>query len=1198
MKKRQASYGRRMGNTFPVALNLRTAALDGTLADHAVTLCLYNDTKGISSQVPCTVEGNTVKFNFTATIQKACGGTGFYTPSIVVDAGDDNIGEVDWYRCIEIVAHSHQEYSLQDEGVIAGPIVLEGDMTLIAHGLSAYEIWKSDGHEGTISDFIVYLQQPALDAAEVAREAAGQAQAKAELAARSAASAEQAESIIEAAERARVLAEEARVANESSRASAETDRQTSEAQRQVAESARGTNEQQRREAESGRTTAAAARAEQAANDHARAEADHTQAAVDHTLAGSNHSTAASDHAMAEADHTAQIDQSTRLTAIEGKIPAQASSGNQLADKAFVNSSIATATATYRGTYNLATDLSLTIAATQAQTANTLASAVRTTPDNNDYCYVQIPTADATPTEIARVDRYKFDGTAWGYEFSLNNSGYTAEQWAAINSGITAAKVAEHDAKYDKPASGIPENDLAPAVAKKLNFKEVFVAQYGWTTYTELLAAWSGGRFIMVSWAGDIYVLVAADGGTRFVFVREICSPAAIIESLICSSGGWKYASYNISSNLEGKVDKVDGKGLSTNDYSNEEAAKLRALPTNAKLEQALARKANIDGEYDQMAVGLAKTLAGKTVLPAEYICRKVPNSANTGLAQIDGIKGRSLVWNQQAILAADNIGSNQSSITITDGKVVVKSTGAQVYFGIRAKSVTLVSGHRYYLRVDVEDVSIADTAKFFTVAPQRQNNDSFVGDDSAGTYKSLFTADNTREGVYFNISVHSGLQTDTDTFTINNIIVVDLTIMFGEGNEPSTIAEFEALYPLPYYDYDTGTIINNKATAIEALGFNQWDEEWEEGGINTNQGYEYASSSEWRSKNPINLIPGETYFVSAPSITTAAVIRGRFFDGNNKYIGFSDKYGSPIVTNRSFQAPENARYFRFSPVKSVIPEGTPICINISDVNKNGIYMPHEKHTFALNIPTMTGKIIGGGESVTLCSEGLKSCGDIHDEAVVEDGYITMVIKRVGKYVFTGQEHWSVQTGGQAICDLLGDGSITGKVYMPSINDKYASVALGAYGWNQCPDKSMGFYLYGNSSAAATARHLLVAYDSALSTETEYQTVLAGFTIYYPLATPEVYILDTPVPASYQVISGGTERRLPVDTAGAVSAPVSYAVRYALDAVGAIQAMPKSYTSAETLDALLSTLGTALNGTITKTWDAINNKWTFAFAANT
>ena len=122
------------------------------------------------------------------------------------------------------------------------------------------------------------------------------------------------------------------------------------------------------------------------------------------------------------------------------IPSQASSSNQLADKAFVNSSIATATATFRGTYNLVSDLSLTTSATQQQIAAALATkmtALSITPDTNDYAFVQVPAADDTPTVIARVDRYKFNGSAWAYEYSLNNSGFTAAQWAAINSGITA-----------------------------------------------------------------------------------------------------------------------------------------------------------------------------------------------------------------------------------------------------------------------------------------------------------------------------------------------------------------------------------------------------------------------------------------------------------------------------------------------------------------------------------------------------------------------------------------------------------------------------------------------------------------------------------------------------------------------------------------------------------------------------------------
>ena len=173
-----------------------------------------------------------------------------------------------------------------------------------------------------------------------------------------------------------------------------------------------------------------------------------------------------------------------IDTIEAKIPAAASAQNKLATEQYVNSSVATNTATYRGSYNLVSDLSLTTAASEEQIATALAGEIDTA-DNNDYCFVQIPTADATPTVIARVDRYKFDGTAWGFEFSLNNSGFTAAQWDALNSGITSglvtklsdlptnaelsalllgkqdviADLAAIRSAYQKPLTGIPETDL-------------------------------------------------------------------------------------------------------------------------------------------------------------------------------------------------------------------------------------------------------------------------------------------------------------------------------------------------------------------------------------------------------------------------------------------------------------------------------------------------------------------------------------------------------------------------------------------------------------------------------------------------------------------------------------------------------------------------------------------------------------------
>ena len=186
-------------------------------------------------------------------------------------------------------------------------------------------------------------------------------------------------------------------------------------------------------------------------------------------------------------------------AINAKIPAAASAQNQLADKQFVNSSIATNTATYRGAYNLVSDLSLTTSATQQQVAAALALAIATA-DNNDYAFVQVPVADVSPTVIARVDRYKFDGTDWAFEYSLNNSGFTAAQWDALNSGITSGLVtklinlpteselttllngkqaviadlgdirsgaAAGATAYQKPVGGIPDTDLSAALQTAL-----------------------------------------------------------------------------------------------------------------------------------------------------------------------------------------------------------------------------------------------------------------------------------------------------------------------------------------------------------------------------------------------------------------------------------------------------------------------------------------------------------------------------------------------------------------------------------------------------------------------------------------------------------------------------------------------------------------------------------------------------------
>ena len=115
---------------------------------------------------------------------------------------------------------------------------------------------------------------------------------------------------------------------------------------------------------------------------------------------------------------------------------------------FVNSSVATNTANFLGNFSL-TDLGLTYPATDVQIAAALNSHTwpsGVTPTNNDYVYVEIQNPQTTGVDD-KVERFKYSGLleSWGYEYTLNNSSFTAAEIAAIESGITATDKGYYDA---------------------------------------------------------------------------------------------------------------------------------------------------------------------------------------------------------------------------------------------------------------------------------------------------------------------------------------------------------------------------------------------------------------------------------------------------------------------------------------------------------------------------------------------------------------------------------------------------------------------------------------------------------------------------------------------------------------------------------------------------------------------------------
>lgn len=86
---------------------------------------------------------------------------GVYVIACKVEYGENSIGYCDWadLEGIEIVEHSFQERRRSSSTMDVSPAVeLHGDLQPSPNGLSAYDIWRAQGNEGSKADFLESLR--------------------------------------------------------------------------------------------------------------------------------------------------------------------------------------------------------------------------------------------------------------------------------------------------------------------------------------------------------------------------------------------------------------------------------------------------------------------------------------------------------------------------------------------------------------------------------------------------------------------------------------------------------------------------------------------------------------------------------------------------------------------------------------------------------------------------------------------------------------------------------------------------------------------------------------------------------------------------------------------------------------------------------------------------------------------------------
>lgn len=230
----------------------------------------------------------------------------------------------------------------------------------------------------------------------------------------------------------------------------------------------------------------------------------------------------------------------------------------------------------------------------------------------------------------------------------------------------------------------------------------------------------------------------------------------------------------------------------------------------------LENKAEVDGYYERMAVGRADNLVDRKDQGTEQsfgfrtACGDI-SITDDGTAVVKEIRGKTLVWNQ----LVDFSKNAKSNVTVINNKTyqIAANTG---FAFVDYTGIPIIDGHKFATIVDVK----SNTSSVPIRVSFRGGTSQSVGIDAVtGSIRSI----NTASGGNTSLRVSAyGTTTEATTIVFDKIQLFDLTKMFGAGKEPSSVAEFCAIFPLDYQNNE-GSMLSFNSDAIETVGFNQYD---------------------------------------------------------------------------------------------------------------------------------------------------------------------------------------------------------------------------------------------------------------------------------------------------------------------------------------------------------------------------------------
>lgn len=509
--------------------------------------------------------------------------------------------------------------------------------------------------------------------------------------------------------------------------------------------------------------------------------------------------------------------------------------------------------------------------------------------------------------------------------------------------------------------------------------------------------------------------------------------------------------------------------------------------TEAKLDPTFAASlAKVDGSYEGMTVGNAEQLVSTVGVEdsAPYTFRTTGGSADVGdRLNLKKVIGGTVAWNQLQSFGAGT--AESAGVTYTknsDGSITCSGISTGDSYLNLGSTLTGLLNHVLYICGCPKGGS-ASTYYF------RDGYNGNASDRDIGNGKIVKGRSNYVGQIVFLSGVDSnGLVFRPQMF--------DLTAMFG-----STIADYVytlesgtagagvawlkkyGYFTKPYYPYKAAALESVKTSAHKTIGFNQWDEQWEVGGLSGSTGENVSQSNVIRSKNYIRIIPNTTYYVGSSYSLFIC-----YYDANKNFIG-----NIGYKANETITTPSNAAYMRFQ-VNSTYGTtyNNDICINLHwDGERDGEYEPYEQHTYALDDVELRGipkldannNLYYDGDEYTPDGTVTRRYG------IVDLGTLTWA------YASTANPYFYCKLEG-----MLPYQQITNSLVYNMVCPKYQTVNWSTFNAaSNPPDKTMCRY-YANQDGINVR-------DSAYTDAAAFKTAMSGVYLVYELATPTTETAD-------------------------------------------------------------------------------------------